>query len=62
MKLTISTTDEMEMRQLLAAKDCLSTLFELQEYVLKQIKYDAPLSPEVVLEIINQLHLEDLWV
>lgn len=61
MRFTIETENELEMKQLLAAKDCLSALYELREYACKQENSDQPITCGFILEIINQINLNELY-
>lgn len=59
MKLTIETEDELEAKQLMAAKDVISIIYDIQEYLIKS-DMDCKYKDEIF-EFINEIDLDILW-
>lgn len=60
MKFTITTTDETEMKRLLAARDALSALSNISEYLISSD--DIPeKDKDAIYEIINEIDMDELW-
>lgn len=59
MKYIFKTDDETEAKQLMAAKDAISALWDLQEYLIKS-DIDCKYKDEIF-EIINEIDLNILW-
>lgn len=60
MKFTITTTDETEMKRLLAARDVLYALSNISEYLISSD--DIPeKDKDAIYEIINEIDMDELW-
>lgn len=59
MKYTFQTDDETEAKQLMAAKDVISTLYDIQEYLIKS-DMDCKYKDEIF-EMIKEIDLDILW-
>lgn len=60
MKFTITTTDETEMKRLLAVRDSLSALSNIQEYLISSEGIPEK-DKDAIYDIINEVNLEELW-
>lgn len=58
MKYTFETNDELEAKQLLAAKDCLYILHDLKEKAYQEQEIN---SGYILTAIDNKINLDDLW-
>lgn len=59
MKYIFKTDDEIEAKQLMAAKDAISIIYDIQEYLIKS-DMDCKYKDEIF-EILNEINLEELW-
>lgn len=60
MKFTITTTDEIEMKRLLAARDALYALSNISEYLISSDDIPAK-DKDAIYEIINEIDMDELW-
>lgn len=60
MKIIFETETELEAKQLLAAKDCLSALHTITEYLIKCDDIDEKIKDDLF-DIINEIDLDILW-
>lgn len=59
MKIIFETVDETEAKQLMAAKDAISIIYDIQEYLIKS-DMDCKYKDEIF-ELINEIDLDVLW-
>lgn len=59
MKYTFQTDNEIEAKQLMAAKDAISILYDIQEYLIKS-DMDCKYKDELF-ELITEIDLDLLW-
>lgn len=59
MKYIFKTNDEIEAKQLMAAKDAISIIYDIQEYLIKS-DMDCKYKDEIF-ELINEIDLDVLW-
>lgn len=59
MKIIFETETELEAKQLMAAKDVISIIYDIQEYLIKS-DMDCKYKDEIF-EFINEIDLDILW-
>lgn len=59
MKYTFQTDNEIEAKQLMSAKDAISIIYDIQEYLIKS-DMDCKYKNELF-EMINEIDLDLLW-
>jgi hypothetical protein len=59
MKYTFQTDNEIEAKQLMAAKDAISIIYDIREYLIKS-DMDCKYKDEIF-EFINEIDLDILW-
>ena len=59
MKYTFQTDNEIEAKQLIAAKDAISIIYDIQEYLIRS-NMDCKYKDEIF-EMINEIDLDTLW-
>lgn len=59
MKIIFETVDETEAKQLMAAKDAISIIYDIREYLIKS-DMDCKYKDEIF-EFINEIDLDILW-
>lgn len=59
MKYTFETEDDLEAKQLMAAKDAISIIYDIQEYLINS-DMDCKYKDEIF-ELINEINLGELW-
>lgn len=59
MKIIFETVDETEAKQLMAAKDAISIIYDIREYLIKS-DMDCKYKDEIF-ELINEIDLDVLW-
>lgn len=59
MKYTFQTDNEIEAKQLMAAKDAISIIYDIQEYLIRS-DMDCKDKDEIF-EMINEINLDELW-
>lgn len=59
MKYIFKTDDETEAKQLIAAKDAISIIYDIQEYLIRS-DMDCKYKDEIF-EILNEIDLNILW-
>lgn len=60
MKYIFKTDDETEAKQLMAAKDAISIIYDIQEYLIKSDGISEKAKDDIF-EMINEIKLEELW-
>ena len=60
MKYIFKTDDEIEAKQLMAAKDAISIIYDIQEYLIKSDGISEKAKDDIF-EMINEIKLEELW-
>lgn len=59
MKYTFQTDNDIEAKQLMAAKDAISIIYDIQEYLIKS-DMDGKYKDDIF-ELINEIDLDILW-
>lgn len=59
MKYTFETEDDLEAKQLMAAKDAISIIYDIQEYLIRS-DMDCKYKDEIF-ELITEINLDELW-
>ena len=60
MKYVFKTDNEIEAKQLMAAKDAISIIYDIQEYLIKSDGISEKAKDDIF-EMINEIKLEELW-
>lgn len=59
MKYTFKTENDIEAKRLMAAKDAISIIYDIQEYLIRS-DMDCKYKDELF-EIISEINLDELW-